>query len=162
MERHFSRQEVLRLTGVTSNKLSYLDRTKLVCPNRLEVEGYMRPQVVYTLSQILQIKTIYRLREELSLQEIRKVLDELEKQGYEPSLFRMNLLFFNGELYLLEGESEVNEKIIQLTGKHRGQVILHRVDPIGDVVEELYREAQRHHILDFVKRVEGTPIATAH
>lgn len=161
MNRYFSRQEVLRLTGVTSNKLSYLDRTNLVCPQRFQREGSERPQVVYSLSQILQIKIIYRLREELSLQEIRRVLAELEKQGYEPSLFKMNLLFFNGELFLLEGESKVNEKIIQLTGKHRGQIILHKVDPIGDVVEELYKEAQRHHILDFEKRIEGTPIALA-
>lgn len=159
MERHFSRQEVLRLTGVTSNKLSYLDRTKLVCPKRIALQGSQRPQVIYTLSQVLQIKTIYRLREELSLQEIRKVLDELEKRGYELSLFKMNLLFFNGELFLLDGESEVNEKIIQLTGKYRGQIILHKVDPIGNIVEELHREAQKHHILDFEKRVEGTPIA---
>jgi len=118
-----------------------------------------RPKVVYSIEQVLQIKVIYRLREELSLQEIRQVLQLLEDKGYEPSLFSLNLLFFNGKLYMLDGQDAVNQKIIELTGKHRGQIVMQPVDPIGDVISSLYKEAERHCILDFDKRLNGTKLS---
>lgn len=149
----FTRQETLRLTGITSNKLSYLERTGLVIP--ASRTGHPKhPSVTYTFEQILQIKTIYRLREELSLQEIRKVLDYLERENYKPSLFEMGLLFFNSKLYWVKDENALHKKIIELTGKYRGQIVMQKVDPIGDVFEELRQEAEKHHVWDFNERVK--------
>ena len=100
MDRGFTRQEVLSLTSLTSGRLSYLDRTGLVTPNK--VGNPKRPKVIYSLEQILQIKVIERLREQLSLQEIRKVISFLEKREYSPSLFTSKLVLVDSQLYLIE------------------------------------------------------------
>jgi DNA-binding transcriptional MerR regulator len=80
----FTRQETLALTGITSSRLSYLDRTGLVAP--VKFGNAKHPQVVYSWEQVLEIKTIGRLREKLSLQEIRKVIDFLRAREHKPSL----------------------------------------------------------------------------
>lgn len=152
METGFTRQEVLRLTGLTSNKLSYLDRTGLVIPEKFGNPKH--PTVVYSFEQILQIKTIYRLREELSLQEIRQVISYLKKENYKLCLFKMHLLFFNAKLYWVKDEDDLKQKIIELTGKNRGQIVLQAVEPIGDVLAELREEAEKNRVLDFDKRIQ--------
>ncbi|MEP0868840.1 MerR family transcriptional regulator [Trichocoleus desertorum AS-A10] len=157
MKSGFTRQETLQLTGITSNQLSYLDRTDVVKP---EKSGNLKhPKVIYSWEQVLQIKTISRLRESLSLQEIRQVIDYLKRENYNPSLFKMGLLFFNSNLYWVKDEDELKSIVIELTGKNRGQIIIHSVQEIGNVIDELRREAERNQVLDFDKRIQGTPLA---
>ena len=144
MSATYTRQQAMYLTGATSNKLSYLDRTGLVVPAKSGNPKH--PRVKYTLEQVLTINTIYRLRERLSLQEIRKVLAYLNERSYRPSLFKASLLFFGEKLYLLE-QDKLNKMLIELSGKHRGQAVMLRIaDPIGDVYEEIQRRAVEHQI----------------
>ena len=77
----FTRQETIALTSISSGRLSYLDRTGLVVPEKFG--NPQHPKVVYKWQQILEIKTIERLREKLSLQETRKVLDFLKSRNHE-------------------------------------------------------------------------------
>ena len=65
----FTRQETIALTSISSGRLSYLDRTGLVVPEKFG--NPQHPKVVYKWQQILEIKTIERLREKLSLQETK-------------------------------------------------------------------------------------------
>nr|WP_290224086.1 MerR family transcriptional regulator [Trichocoleus desertorum] len=153
MESGFSRQETLRLTGLSSHQLSYLDRTELVIPKKF---GHPKhPSVIYTWEQILEIKTVTRLREELSPQEIRVAIDSLKNQDYDSSLFKMKLLFFNSKLYWIKDEESLKSKIIELIENCQGQILMHTADPIGDVVSELWTEAKKHHVLDFDKRARA-------
>ena len=54
----YSRQQAISLSGSTSNRLSYLDRAGLVKPEKIGDTGARKPVVLYTESQIDQIKLI--------------------------------------------------------------------------------------------------------
>ncbi|MCW9682745.1 MerR family transcriptional regulator [Dolichospermum planctonicum UHCC 0167] len=146
----FTRQETIALTGINSGRLSYLDRTELVVPEKFG--NIQHPKVVYKWQQILEIKTIERLREKLSLQEIRKVLDFLKSRNYEYSFFQHRLVFVNSQLYLIENMQDFGLMVLETSGKNQGQVVIHEIGEIGDIITELTIEAEKHHVLDFDKR----------
>jgi DNA-binding transcriptional MerR regulator len=146
----FTRQETIALTGIDSGRLSYLDRTKLVVP--VKFGNSKHPKVVYSWQQVLEIKTIERLREKLPLQEIRKVIKFLKEWDYEPAFFVHNLVLVNTKLYLIEDLREFGLTVLEASGENKGQVVIHEVGAIGDIITELMREAEKHHVLDFEKR----------
>ncbi|WP_271254787.1 MerR family transcriptional regulator [Pseudanabaena sp. Chao 1811] len=150
MTNGFTRQEAIDLTGIDSGRLSYLDRTKLVVP--LKFGNPKHPKVVYSWQQVLEIKTIERLRENLTLQEIRKVLVFLKEHDYEPSFFAHKLVLVNSQLYLVEDLRQFGLTVLEASGVNKGQVVIHEVGAIGDIITELFREAEKHHVLDFEKR----------
>ncbi len=147
----FTRQETIVLTGISSGRLSYLDRTGLIVPQKFGNSKH--PKVVYRWQQVLEIKTLERLRQRLPLQEIRKVLKFLENRNHEPSFFVHNLVFVNSQLYLIEDLKDFGLIVLEASGKNKGQVVIHEVGAIGDIISELVREAEKHHVLDFEKRM---------
>lgn len=153
----FTRQEVIRMTGAKPGNLSYLDRTGLVVPYK---EGNpKRPaSVIYTVEQVLQIKIIERLRERISLQEIRKVLEYLSEHGYKPSLFKCNIFAIGSQVYLIEDNCELGLQVREASDKNKGQIVIHDIGSIGDVIEELKKQGQEG-VLNFSKRAEGTLLA---
>lgn len=153
----FTRQEALSITGITSGRLSYLDETELVKPQK--IGNSKRPKVVYSVGQIIELKVISRLREKLSLQEIRKVIDFLKSRDYEQSLFNCNLIFVGTELYLIEDWERFGMMVLKASGRNKGQIVIHEVGKIGEVISDLRREAEKHQVLDFEKRIQGTPLA---
>jgi len=157
MSSGFTRQESLSITGMTSGRLSYLDETGLISPEK--IGNPKRPKVIYSVEQVIELKVIGRLREKLSLQEIRKVLEFLKARNYEQSLFTCNLIFVDDELYLIEDWEAFGMKVLKASGKNKGQIAIHDVGKIGEVISDLKREAEKHHVLDFEKRIAGTPLA---
>ncbi|MHC5763277.1 MerR family transcriptional regulator [Nostoc sp.] len=149
-----TRQETISLTGVSSSRLSYLDSTGLVSPEKFGNPKH--PKVIYSWEKILQIKIIDRLREKLSLQEIRKVLEFLEERNYTPSLFKCNLVFIGEQLYLIENWKDFGLKVLEASGKNKGQLVIHQIGAIGEVIVEL--QARKDEVLDFDKRAKGTPL----
>jgi len=149
----FTRQETIALTGTNSGRISYLDKTGLVVPEKFGNSKH--PVVIYSWEKILQIKTIERLRERLSLQEIRKVLDFLKSKDYKSSLFTHSLFFVNDELYFLEDFKDFGITVSKASGKNKGQVVVHEIGPIGDIISELRQEAKENHVYDFEKRAQA-------
>ena len=149
-----TRQETISLTGVSSSRLSYLDSTGLASPEKFGNPKH--PKVIYSWEKILQIKIIDRLREKLSLQEIRKVLEFLEQRNYRPSLFQCNLVFIDDQLYLIEDWQDFGLKVLEASGKNKGQLVIHQIGAIGEVIVEL--QARKDEVLDFDKRAKGTPL----
>ena len=157
MANGFTRQETISLTGITSGRLSYLDRKQIVVP---EKDGNpSHPRVVYSWEQVLQIKIIARLREKLSLQEIRSVIDFLKKRNYEPSLFDCQLVLIESKLYLIEDWREFGTKILEASGKNKGKVVVNEIGVIGKIASQIRNEAKKNRVLDFDKRIIGTPLA---
>lgn len=154
----FTRQETIALTGISSGRLSYLDRTQLVVPSKFGNPKH--PKVVYSWKQVLGIKTIERLREKIPLQEIRKVLRFLKEHNYEPSFFAHNLVLLNSQLYLIKDLREFGLAVLEVSGDSKGQVVIHEVGPIGDIMAELAKEAEKHHVLDFEKRAGISSLAS--
>ena len=153
----FTRQETISLTGMKSGKLSYLDETQLVIPHK--IGNFRRPKVFYSGEQVLQLKIIQRLREKLSLQEIRKVIKFLKEREYQPTLFECNLVLLGEQLYLIEDWQEFGMMILEASGSNKGQVVIHQIGKIGDVVSTLNNEAVKSTVPDYQKRIKGTPLA---
>lgn len=151
----FTRQETIALTGVSSSKLSYLDRTGLVVPEK--IGNSKHPKVIYKWEKVLEIKMIERLRENLSLQETRRVLDFLRDKNYKSSFFAHHLVFVNSQLYFIEDAKDFGLTILEASGKNKGQVIIREVGMIGDIIAELWQEAERNKVLDFEKRAGAKP-----
>jgi hypothetical protein len=146
----FTRQETIALTRISSGRLSYFDRTEFVVPQKFG--NTKHPKVVYGWRQVLELKTIESLRERLSLQEIRKVLKFLTERNHEPSFFVHNLVFVNTQLYLVEDLRDFGLTVLEASGQNKGQVVIHEVGAIGDIITEMRKDAERHHVLDFEKR----------
>jgi len=146
----FTRQETIALTRISSGRLSYFDRTEFVVPQKFG--NTKHPKVVYSWRQVLELKTIESLRERLSLQEIRKVLKFLTERNHEPSFFVHNLVFVNTQLYLVEDLRDFGLTVLEASGRNKGQVVIHEVGAIGDIITEMRKDAERHHVLDFEKR----------
>jgi len=146
----FTRQETIALTRISSGRLSYFDRTEFVVPQKFG--NTKHPKVVYTWRQVLELKTIESLRERLSLQEIRKVLKFLTERNHEPSFFVHNLVFVNTQLYLVEDLRDFGLTVLEASGQNKGQVVIYEVGAIGDIITEMRKDAERHHVLDFEKR----------
>ena len=154
----FTRRELITMTGAKPGNLSYMDRTGLVTPTK--IGNLKRPVVIYTIEQVLQIKIIERLRERLSLQEIRKVLIFIQERNYKPSLFQCNLVLIGEQAYLIEDQSKFGSVVLEASGKNKGQIVIHEIGPIGDIIADLKREA-RGHVMDFDKRTKGTLLEMA-
>ncbi len=150
MVSEFTRQETISLTRISSGRLSYFDRTEFVVPQKFG--NTKHPKVVYSWRQVLELKTIESLRERLSLQEIRKVLKFLTERNHEPSFFVHNLVFVNTQLYLVEDLRDFGLTVLEASGQNKGQVVIHEVGAIGDIISEMRKDAERHHVLDFEKR----------
>ncbi|MDJ0682527.1 MAG: hypothetical protein QNJ18_22025, partial [Xenococcaceae cyanobacterium MO_167.B52] len=126
--------------------------TNLITPQKFG--NRKRPKVVYTWKQVLELKTIERLSENLSLQEIRKVLDFLRERDYETTFFKHSLVFVNSQLYLVEDLENFGLTVLEASGKNKGQAVIREVGAVGDIITELWEEAQKHQVLDFDKRAE--------
>jgi DNA-binding transcriptional MerR regulator len=140
MENIYSRQQVIELSGLSSGQLSRLDKSEIVKPTKLGSESH--PVVLYSLSQIWELKTIAALRQKLSMQEIKKVVEYLRENNFDPTLFGKFLVFCNDKLYWITSD-ELGEAIVELSGKNKGQVVLKAVHPIGDVISDLQQELER-------------------
>jgi DNA-binding transcriptional MerR regulator len=147
----FTRQEAMKLTAVSSNKLTYWEQKGLVVPEKAGNPAH--PYVMYTGEQVLQLKIIQRLRERISLQEIKQVLRFLKERGYQPSLLKGNLIFVNKVLCLVE-DHDFRQVILEVSGKNKGQAVINYLGNVGDVVDELYISARDQHIYDFIERLE--------
>ena len=94
----FTRPETLALTGTTSNRLQYLERAELVVPSRIGLSK--KPTVIYTWEQILEIQAIKNLRQEVSLQTVRKIIDFLDKECCNDNLLRnKQLIVVNDDVF---------------------------------------------------------------
>lgn len=141
----FSRQQALDLTGLSSGQLSRLDKSGTVRPAKLGDEG-RRPTVLYTLSQIWQLKTVAALKNRLSTQDIKIVIEYLQKNGFESISLDSYLIFVKNEIYWVKDEiywfnaDELSEKIIELVDKNKGRITLKVVAPIGQAILDVETE----------------------
>lgn len=153
MSNTFTRQEVLKLSKLSSGKLSYLDEIGLVCPEKIGNKN--RPTCLYSWEQLIELRTIYRLRQDASLQQLRTAKDYLKKIGDSESLADKTLVAVNNKIYLIKNKpTEVEKLILQLTGKNQGQVIIHSILQISEVIDEIWDTAEKENVVDFATRAK--------
>lgn len=156
----FTRKEVMSLTGLKSGRLSYFDQTGLVQPEK--IGGSKHPVVLYTWEQLLELRAIAKLRDKLSLQQIRQVIKFLRESGYEDGLYNKPLLFINSSLCLQTEKDELGNRLaMEVLGNHSGQLVFDWIDPLGQLAEEIITEARSNPAIDFESFKKRTRSASA-
>ena len=99
----FSRQQVLKLTELTSRQLSYWRKTGLVCPQSITPGGHAR----YAFTDLVALRTAKRLLDAgVSLQRIRKCLDSLTRflPAADRPLVELSLVVTGDVVLVFHGE----------------------------------------------------------
>ena len=158
----FTRQETIALTKTTSNRLAYLDRTKVVMPEKYG--NPKKPTVIYSWEQVLEVRAISDLRQKTSLQMVRKIVKFLDENGLDPKLQDKHLVVANDEVYLVMPDwsnMPTVMKVADRENKGLGQLVLLVLPPLSDVIKEVWEAAKQSEIIDFKsfrKRAKTMPL----
>lgn len=150
----FTRTETLALTETTSNRLQYLEKVGLIIPQRISKSR--RPTVVYTWEQVLEIRAIKHLRQEISLQTVRRVVDFLNESGFDDSLRNKQLVVIDDEVFWIRLDwQDFPEKMlsaVKVAGSQDigvGQYTLLVIPALTKIVNEVWNAAKESEIVDF-------------
>ena len=150
----FTRQETIALTDTTSNRLQYLERQRLVIPQRIGKSR--KPTVIYSWEQILEIRAIKHLRKNISNQTIKKIIQFLDKSGVDESLRDKHLIVINDEVFWVQQDwSDWQQKIptiVKVAGKDNtniGQYMLLIIPIFSDIIQEVWKAAKKSELIDF-------------
>lgn len=149
----FTRREVMELAGATSNQLQYLERSELVIPERIWNDK-KKPDVYYSWEQLLEIKAIRNLRENTSLQTIRKILSFFEKYQFRKTLKDKRIVAIDDEVFWIKEDwSDFGKKLIALKiadkqGKGIGQYTLLALPAFQEIVDEVWETAEKSKVID--------------
>ena len=160
----FTRQETIALTGLTSARLHYFDRTGLVKPKKYGKTK--RPICIYSWEQLLQLIAIKDLRRKISLQTVRTIIDTLGKGGFSDSLRDKHLVVAGDTVLWVEDSwKDFPEKILTVAGTKSGknQYVFAFMITIDDLITTVWKNARkakkRIDIESFEERAKATPTA---
>ncbi|MBD1840907.1 MerR family transcriptional regulator [Coleofasciculus sp. FACHB-501] len=150
----FTRPETLALTETTSNRLQYLEMKELVIPQRIGKSR--KPTVIYTWEQILEIRAIKHLRQEISLQAVRKIVEFLNESGFDDSLRDKQLVVIDDEVFWIQQDwQDFPEKmpsavkVAGRSGKGVGQYVLLVIPTLMEIVNEVWEAARKSEVIEF-------------
>lgn len=161
----FTRQETLALTENTSNRLQYLERAELVVPQRYG--NSKKPTVIYTWEQVLEIRAIKNLRQEVSLQTVRKIITLLNKSGFDNSLRDKKIVVLDDDVYWVMPDWSDMPGVMKVANKgdrELGQFMLIVLPPLASVLEKVWQSAQNSEVIDFEsfqQRAKAQPLLSA-
>jgi DNA-binding transcriptional MerR regulator len=161
----FTRKEVMNLAHTTSNRLQYLERASLINPYRIEKTG--RATVLYTWEQLLEIRAIKNLRQSISLQTVRKIIEFLDKSGFDDSLRDKQLICIDEDIYWVKRNWEEMPEILKVAakrGKGVSQYMLLVIPALIDIVDEVWKAAEKSDVVDMASfkqraKVKGSKVA---
>lgn len=146
----FTRQETLALTKTTSSRLAYLDRTEVVVPEKYG--NSKKPTVIYSWGQVLEIRAINDLRQKISLQTVKKIVQFLDESGFDNNLRDKHLVVVNDEVdWVMPSWSDMPRvmKVADKKNKGLGQFVLIVLPPLSDIIKEIWKNAQKSKVIDF-------------
>lgn len=149
----FSRQETMKLTGCSSSRLAYLEKVGLIVPTRIGVGR--KPIVLFSWEQLLEIIAIKNLRQDVSLQTVRRVVEFLNQSGYDDKLKNKQLVVVNDDVLWLNPDfSDLGDHVSGLTVASKkkgrvGQIVLLVIPPLSDIVDEIWETAKQSKVVDF-------------
>jgi DNA-binding transcriptional MerR regulator len=155
----FTRRHAVILARSSPSRLKYLEKTGIVIPRRVQADN--RLEVLYSWEQILEIRTIARLRQYLSFQTIRKIVHFFQEHGIDPSLRNKQLVVKDGSVTWVRSSSSVIPEMIQLHGKRHseiGQFVLSPIDlhePPDDLTPKPPREKKVVSLQDFKQKLNS-------
>ncbi|MEW6735968.1 MAG: MerR family transcriptional regulator, partial [Acidobacteriota bacterium] len=112
----FTRPEVIRLTSLSSSRLAYFDRQKLVAPAKYGTSK--KPTCIYSWEQILELFAIKDLNRKVSLQTIRQILENFEKMGFSEQLRDKHLVVVGKDVFWAENNwKDFPEKMLKVSDR---------------------------------------------
>ncbi|MBD2112057.1 MULTISPECIES: MerR family transcriptional regulator [Cyanophyceae] len=119
----FPRRHAVVLARSSPSRLAYLEKLGIIVPQRSG--GSSRLEVFYSWEQILEIRAISRLRQHLSFQTIRKILQYFDDRGVGRTLRDKHLVIGNhGVSWVRSGTT--TPQVVHLVG--------HSCCPMGQFV----------------------------
>lgn len=140
----------MALTQTTSSRLAYLDRTRVVAPQKYG--NPKKPTVIYSWEQVLEVRAISDLRHKTSLQMVRKIVKFLDANGLDPKLRDKHLVVANDEVYLVMPDWSNMPTVMKVADRENrglGQLVLLVLPPLSNVIKEVWEAAKQSEIIDF-------------
>ncbi|MEO0827203.1 MAG: MerR family transcriptional regulator [Cyanobacteria bacterium J06642_9] len=146
----FTRQETIALTRTTSSRLAYLDRTSVIVPQKYG--NSKKPTVIYTWEQVMEIRAISNLRQKISLQMVRKIVQFLDAQDLNSSLHDKHLVATDNEVFLVMPDWSDMPHLMKVADRQNqgvGQLVLLVLPPLSDVIQDIWDAAKASDVINF-------------
>lgn len=137
----FPRRDILKLSGLDSNALSYLEKTGIVEGKEdLTSKRTVKPKF-YTFQQLIELRAIKKLRETISLQKLRVAKEYLKELGETDYLGDKTIIAEDNKIYWIDTEKFSNF-MLEIAGKNQGQfhftffTVSVVLEEIGEVAKE--------------------------
>jgi uncharacterized protein (DUF433 family) len=159
----FTSDQVLKLSAITRRKLDYWIRTGVVRPS-VAAAGRRGTVRLFSFADLIEIRTAVWLRDLISLQLIRKVVERLRKEGLRAPLATVRFGVFesrgkNNERLALEVVMQRPDGKWEST-RRAGQIMLEFSIPLSQFADELKAEVldrrRREQRIGQVERRRGT------
>lgn len=116
----WTKKEIGKITGLTKSQLDYLERLGWIQP--IKIGSEKRPTVLYTWEMLVALQAYTELREECSLQTLRKAVDYLQlNDDVSKHIANKRLVALKNNIYWIDDEPENCYRTL-CTGKHIGQI----------------------------------------
>ena len=145
----FSKKETEALTGLTFYRLSYLDRAEILQPDRTLLPGKINPALTYSWAKVLELRAIASLREDASLQSIRKLIAFLDENSEDPRLSSKRVLIHGEEIHWIDPDFADLPGVMVAILKNPGQLMHYEFCILPDLREELINAAKKSSVVDF-------------
>lgn len=125
----FPRRHAIVLARSSPSRLAYLEKIGIIVPQRSG--GSSRLEVFYSWEQILEIRAISRLRQHLSFQTIRKILQYFDDRGVGRTLRDKHLVINHHGVSWVQPGTTATPQVIHLVGhgcSFMGQFVLAPVE----------------------------------
>ena len=143
----FTRQETLLLTGITSSRLAYLDRAKLIVPKKHG--NSKKPYVMYAWVQLIQIRAIAHLKQQVSLAAMQKIVDFFDTCGFDEDWQHNHLVVAGDEAFVSKPDWSSMPGIIQAAAKkNHAQLTVIVFPQIDRVVSDIWDVARNSGAID--------------
>lgn len=111
----FPRRHAVVLARSSPGRLAYLEKTGIIVPQR--VGNSPRAEVLYSWEQILEIRAISRLRQHLSFQTIRKILQYFDDHNVSRTLRDKHLVINPHGVSWVQPGTAATSQVIHLVGR---------------------------------------------
>ena len=135
----FTRQETIILSGCTSSKLAYLDRTKLICPQKLG--NPKKPVCLYSWTQLVQTTIINSAKGVYALRVLKAFLSKSSKFIESESLHN-EWLVLNRDKVVLYSDSE--SLLRDIRHGHKPATLMF-LPPISEAIQTIWNRAWSSH-----------------
>ena len=132
----FNREQVMMLTGVTSNQLSHWQKLGIISPYREERKGNTRSACFYTFDQLIKLKVISKLRKKISFQKIREANYNLDLFLETKNLRDKLVVVFSDEIQIIKKE-ELRKLTLNLPGKELEHKPIYGILAMEDIYLEM-------------------------